>query len=230
MKTIKLSYDGYLTEKKLVQLFEDLEKQTNLIKIETNVKIEKYRGDIVINDYWLVEFDGYRHYSQSSVFTRDNNKDNIWEIIFNRKFIRIPYFVQLNTEAFNFYFKELIETFELNIEIDCNYPQGFIDKKALLPADFCSVGERKFLNDLCRMPISIYNQIWNSLIDLLEIKQAEEIFSLNLRETLGLEKMFNYLSKTYSDAFDLYNCFYKIKPGNKKITNKKKTKSKNKKK
>ena len=224
MKTIKLSYDGYLNEQKLIQLFKDLEKQTNLIKVETNVKIDRYRGDIVINNYWLVEFDGYRHFNQSSVFTRNNNKNNYWEIVENKKYIRIPYFVQLTTEAFNFYFKELIETFELNIEIKCNYPHGFIDKKALLPADFCSVGERNFFNILYKLPTNIHDNIWDSMIDLLETKQAQEIFSLNMREVKELNSIFKYLEKTYPDAFDLYTCFYTWRTNKKSKKNKIKSK------
>ena len=78
------------------------------------------------------------------------------------KVIRIPYFVQLNSPDV------IKEVFNIDVSIGFNdYPHGFIDEKCILPCDFCSLGIKKFLNDLIR-----FNSISNQIIDSLKTKIA----------------------------------------------------------
>jgi hypothetical protein len=205
MKTIKLSYEGYLTEKKLIQLFKDLEKQTDLIKIETNVKIDKYRGDIVINDYWLVEFDGYRHYTEADVIYRDRHKDFLWASHTDNydSVIRIPYFIQLTTQTFKDYFQDFLKKFKINVKIEQNYKHGFIDKKAVLPANFCSLGERIFISNLFSLKENVLKETLESLWDKLHEKDAIQIFPLILREIKEFNSFLTTAQTEIPESFQL---------------------------
>ena len=92
MKTITISYEGYLIESKLIDLFRQLSEQLDF-KYNTNVSILSvcttnkkvyYRGDLVVygNNYdYLIEFDGYQHYSQTSVMVRDTYKEVSWNML-----------------------------------------------------------------------------------------------------------------------------------------------------
>lgn len=76
------------------------------------------------------------------------------------KIIRIPYFIQLSTEVIKL-------LFDIDIDYEQNYNHGFIDKQALLPADFNSLGIDKFVNDMVKFSIC-RNQVYNTLIDKIE--------------------------------------------------------------
>ena len=90
----------------------------------------------------IVEFDGYGHYR--------NAEDTYWDKVKNEAYaklgymvVRIPYFVQPS--------KDTIRTlFAIECEFQAVYAQGFIHDEVLLPADFCSGGIDKFLEDLDR--------------------------------------------------------------------------------
>ena len=218
MKTIILSYRGYLTESKLIQLFKNLEKQTNNIKVETNISIsdeyKRYKGDIIINNYYLIEFDSYQHYTKSSIFERDSIKDTLWELQ-NKKVIRLPYFVQLTDEAFNYYFKDMIKSLNLNIKINSDYQHGFIDKKAVLPADFCSLGERRFISEINNLPENIASEIVNSMLVQLIItnKTIQEIYSLNMREISPFNDTINNLRETNPNIIEDFDIYFYLKTG-----------------
>jgi hypothetical protein len=221
MKKTILSYEGYLTEPKLIQMFKELEKQCSQIKVEINKSISKeykrYKGDIIINDYWLIEFDGYPHYTKSAVFERDDDKNYMWKDEQSKEVIRIPYFVQLTTETFNHYFKTLIDEFNLNIEIQSDYPHGFIDKKAILPADFCSVGERRFYKDIWNLPQNTFSDIINSLWNHLQDKTAVRVFSIYMRENKEFKWVIDKAKEFYpEDRFILFNAFYELRKQSKK--------------
>ena len=63
MNIIKLSYNGCLTEQKLIQLFNDLKEKwesqfKGILDVKTDVKVGKsYRADIIINDKYMIEFE-----------------------------------------------------------------------------------------------------------------------------------------------------------------------------
>jgi hypothetical protein len=91
----------------------------------------------------IVEFDGISHYQNINIILSDIEKDKDYSSL-GYRVLRIPYFVQLDkTTTYNIFGIALEE--ELY-----SYPQGFIDKKATLPASFCYNGLMKFEEDLKR--------------------------------------------------------------------------------
>jgi very-short-patch-repair endonuclease len=90
----------------------------------------------------LVEFDGFRHYTDSEkVFF-----DRIYSEHFERlglKVVRIPYFVQPCASTVKI-------LFDLDVEYPQKYPHGFQDENIVPPADFCCAGIERFLEDLER--------------------------------------------------------------------------------
>jgi hypothetical protein len=204
MKEIILQYEGYLTEQKLIKLFQDLSKEVN-IAIETNVKIGKrYRGDLVVNDKYLIEFDGYQHYTNANQFRNDLLKSSIWVQNNFNKIIRIPYFIQLTFETFNYFFKELINELQIKINIIQNFPHGFIDKKAILPANFCSLGIKRFYIELLTLPEQVYLKILESLINILEKDDPIKIFPLGMQDIQEFKQLFNYLINCAPEKFEFY--------------------------
>ena len=224
MNIINLAYDGYLTEQKLIQLFKDLKEEyegccKGFLDIKTNVKVGKrYRTDIIVNDKYMIEFDGYQHYTSSSCIERDGLKDATWELEKEEnRVIRIPYFVQLTTKTFNFFFKDIIENLNKTIEIKCNYEHGFIDKKAILPADFCTYGERRFIYEMQQLPSDVCGDIIISLINQLEKKEAVEIFPLNIRQLNDFNEVYECIKKELEyDPFENMNCYFQFSK-NKKV-------------
>lgn len=127
-----------------------------------NFPIGKYRADWFNPDLLLsVEFDGYRHYNDSLTQHRDKLKDSFLDSI-GVKCIRIPYFIQLSQDTIN-----SLLLFEGSFTDDWpqEYPHGFIEKTALLPADFNEFGVYRFISDMNRVSIRIRKEIINSLLD-----------------------------------------------------------------
>jgi len=136
----------YLTEDGLAKILEKICLETGNVFINRQVKIPPLnRMPFDIELLWLgkktfVEFDGYYHYQDAKTIYNDELKNNIIE---ENKYdlIRIPYWVQLDTESFKHYFN-------FDYEIKTSFPHGFIDSKALLPASFCRLGFLRFEKEL----------------------------------------------------------------------------------
>ena len=102
----------------------------------------KFRPDLLFPSLNLVvEFDGFRHYSEPKVILKDNEKTEVL-IAEGFKVVRIPYFVQLSKEVLNHLFDVELE------EYTQTYPHGFVDNKAMLPAAYCGMGVTRFMEDL----------------------------------------------------------------------------------
>jgi len=209
---IILKYEDYLTEKKMIDIFKQLQYHVN-IDIKVNVKIgQRYRGDLVINDKYLVEFDGYRHYTDTSTILRDIYKDALWlDLKEDNRVIRIPYFIQLDGGTLFNYFGELLEELNLSyedVEINNNYSHGFIDKKALLPANFCILGIRKFISDYNRSNKYVREIIANSLIKWVESKDLIEIFPIIAEEYDPFSGVLEMMREGMKEVdFSLYDYF-----------------------
>jgi len=136
-------FDEYLTEKSLGLFLLRFQKE---IIHNRNLTVEDFtfRPDYVIKDIKLVvEFNGYHHYTNPSQILKDKKKRIILEQN-NFTFVEIPYFVQLDEIVIKLLFSKFnIDTSKFN-----SYPHGFIDKNALLPASFCTLGVKRFYNDL----------------------------------------------------------------------------------
>ena len=90
----------------------------------------------------IIEFDGDSHYSKAQRIKSDIEKDEDY-ISLGYRIFRIPYFIQITTHL-------LKDIFDKNIPYKQRYPNGFIDPKAMLPADYCELGVELFKEDLKR--------------------------------------------------------------------------------
>lgn len=152
---------NYLTEKTLgiflesTQFFSNQNPNWIHDKIVPNSGINNrpdFRSD---NLKLIVEFDGFQHYTQSSYIIKDEIKDSTYSKM-GYTIVRIPYFVQLESRTISY-------LFGFNYEYKQTYPHGFIDKNAILPADFCELGIERFIKDLQRFSF-IKTEIIESLI------------------------------------------------------------------
>lgn len=107
----------------------------------------------------IVEFDGNTHYTQTKTIVNDEKKDRVYSGM-GYRIIRIPYFVQASK-----YIIKLL--FDKDVDIEQSYPHGFIDKKAILPADYCSLGLKRYNNDLVKFEL-IRKEINDSLINKVD--------------------------------------------------------------
>jgi very-short-patch-repair endonuclease len=158
--------DTYLTEERLGIFLHSHFKDVNIVKNQKVVNSgSKCRPDFQIpTKKLIVEFDGYNHYNNSKTITRDYQKDKIYSSL-GYTIIRFPYFVQLSD-------KTLSKSFETSLPVIQSYPHGFIDNKALLPADFNDLGIERFLKDLVKFDC-IYDDIIKSIVCKIEILGVE---------------------------------------------------------
>ena len=149
----------YLTEKNL----KDVLSYIFNTEIKPQARI-KYEDMTLIIDYSLVlphnqqlmfvEFNGPRHYTQTKTIMRDYFlrsyclKNNI-------RLVEIPYFVQLTNYNIAQYFGIDVEEHYLdknNLIVETNQLSGFLEKRIILPYDYCLFGMQRFCYDM--MPIS----------------------------------------------------------------------------
>lgn len=155
---------GYLTEEKLGNVLSSVYAGCTIIHNKAYTG-QKFRPDYhIVEERIVVEFDGYQHYTSSKNIIRDDRKDLIL-LNDNIRVIRVPYFVQLSTEVI----KELFGTEYTHIQ---TYPHGFVDKTAVLPADYCELGIDRFIKDLDRFGY-VRDEILNSLKNKIEIEHHD---------------------------------------------------------
>lgn len=151
----------FLTEKSLVEFVVDLYHED---EYATNKKIRDIdyscRPDYVnYTKKLIVEFDGFRHYNDAKTILKDQEKDKIFSDS-GYKVVRWPYFIQLSTSS-------VLHYLGIELSIEMKYPHGFIDSRALLPADFNSLGLERFKRELEELPRDIYLDIKLSLDELI---------------------------------------------------------------
>lgn len=123
----------------------------------------------------IVEFDGHRHYTDSKVILKDAHTEEVWKNL-GYITIRIPYFIQLSRDVINMVFFWRLGKDEYDIgEWHQAYPHGFIDDKCVLPADFCSLGLKRFLEDLNNFQAQS-DDIMKSLRDKCKDKSPLEVY------------------------------------------------------
>ena len=139
-----ISYEGYLDEIKLGQCLAEIFPDYEFIhdKAVPGAGISNrpdYRCEAL---KLIVEFDGYQHYCQVDVMYKDRQKDAIYAKM-GYRIVRIPYFVQLTTDVVAHYFGAT------DVDMQVDFPQGFIaDKGEKLPAEFCTLGIARFVDEL----------------------------------------------------------------------------------
>lgn len=154
---------GYLTEAKLYDVLvawvgeENVKKQIQVpgTRMRSDFEVYKYGG------YWAVEFDGDAHYRDPNVIHRDKVKDDISASL-GKMVVRVPYFVQLDTETFAHLFH--LDRFpeEPIFEIETDFPHGFHTTK-FLPSSFCPLGYGRLLHEYERLPLRVQRDIDESL-------------------------------------------------------------------
>jgi hypothetical protein len=152
----KIVIEGYLTQQKLaialVQFFAD-----DWLGHELKHPKSRRRWDMSIRTQTgihVIEYDGDEHYCNSLKVKADREKDRL-ALEMGWKVIRIPYWVQLDSETFSFYFasKAIIEQ---------NFPHGFITTKTF-PASFCELGVLRFQHELSCLPERVRQDVIRSL-------------------------------------------------------------------
>ena len=159
---MKYSYDGYLTQQKLKVLLSDIYGE-NLVQNEVRVPNTRMKWDFFIvnnnNKETIIEFDGDQHYRDSLVIQRDNRKDIIAKEL-GYDIIRIPYFIQLTSQMFYYYFN-------YKLEIETNFGHGYI-KSNVFPASYCQLGIVRYKKELLDIPNNVNNDIKKTLISKSE--------------------------------------------------------------
>ena len=154
-------YEEYLTEKKLGFVLSTLYQKEF-------IHDKKVPDSYILNrpDYrneklkLIVEFDGIRHFTNPTTIVRDIKKDTIYKEM-GYKVVRIPYFIQLNKIMINHYFN-------LKVDYDISFKQGFINNDIILPAEYCGLGVNRFKEIMKNIPSIIYKEILLSLYNKYE--------------------------------------------------------------
>lgn len=121
--------------------------------------------DFILPDLKLIiEFDGTLHYTKASQRINDIEKDEIASTC-GYTLVRIPYFVQFDLDVVQYYLGEYVDINSLSTFEFMKYPQGFHDTCAY-PADFCELGQHRFIEELTKLPQSCKNAIIENLLDL----------------------------------------------------------------
>lgn len=188
-----LNIHPYLSEKNLLEVLElifktPIQKQVR-IPLTNKTAIVDYVFNLPHNDQEVfVEFNGHLHYTQTNTIERDYMlrehcvKNNI-------RLIEIPYFIQLNLYTIPQYFGKDIEAYLENVTITTSQESGFLEKKIVLPYDYCVLGLERFLNDLT--PTSkvlcstiedtcIYEKTTQQIINSLKQRSENETGKLKL--------------------------------------------------
>ena len=166
----------YLTEKNLGNILNELFPDNDFIHDRSvpNSQNKRRRPDFRSDSRKLIlEFDGDSHYCKAQRIKADIEKDEDYRRLGYRIF-RIPYFVQLTTPL-------LRDIFDENIQFMQRFPNGFIDPKATLPADYCELGIELFKRDLEKFSYHA-DEILASLKNKVEEKKdIDLVLPLSLR-------------------------------------------------
>ena len=146
-----------------------------------------------------IEFDGPDHFTKANVIQAGFNKDEVLKEL-GYKVIRVPYFIQLDTEGIRYFFN-------LSVEFDYGFKHGFISKSVPLPANFCEQGIWKFKSIMYELKVAeengvakIFSQIKESLLNKIESSKLSgdtatiTVIPSYLLETFGLSSS-NYENK-----------------------------------
>jgi len=192
-------YEDYLTEAKLFDVLKTMFPQANIegqFYFEDNKRL-KYDYCVTTEEHrFLVEFDGNAHYTK---YPKTDIIKNDLAQIRQYDLIRIPYFVQLDTVAVDYYFGKYKPNKNWR---DPLYPHGFIlnSSNCSVPADFCYYGSARYLDELTNLPdfisMSIVNSFYTKKIDV-RLENPLECFSPSLKIT-EIERLKNTVSEYIS--------------------------------
>ena len=169
-----IEIDGYLTQKKLAGALSEIVGK-DWIGNELKLPNSRRRWDMAYRrgeHTTVVEYDGDAHYRDPLKIKVDNEKDAVATSL-GFTVVRIPYWIQLDTETLSHYFG-------LNAEVNQDFPHGFITTK-LFPGSYCEMGITRFQNDLESLPSGVYNEVVNSLRDRANECGVDYVLPSNLQ-------------------------------------------------
>lgn len=121
------------------------------------MRIKKFDFELRINNRKIfVEFDGYMHYTNANQIYKDNEYSEIAKK-HGYEVIKIPYFLQLDTEIFQTLFNVDLK----NTTILTNYKSGFWSYCTNV-ASFCSLGLNLFKKQINSLPNYALQEIYDS--------------------------------------------------------------------
>lgn len=159
-----MEFNNYLLEKSLGKYLKEIFKVEwihNRKFLNYNFRPD-YRND---NLKCAIEFNGYLHYTLAKTIIDDERKELIIRNS-NYNLIIIPYWIQLTSNVNQFLFKN-------SNDYSNGYPNGFISKNCVLPANFCSLGIYRFRKELESFPTKIQNEVIYSIKE--KIKELNDI-------------------------------------------------------
>lgn len=166
MEKISYHFKDYLTEASLG----DFLKVVFGDKLSCQVKIgKKMSCDYCItgpNSKLYIEFDGPYHYTSPVSAINDDKKKTIIQGELNN-IIRIPYFVQIDKTIWKSLFVPYLQYAGLidyrDVDITTDWEHGFISKKIVYPASYCSLGIARFKDEMNRFDKVLNDKIFKSL-------------------------------------------------------------------
>jgi len=164
-KEIKVT--GYLTESKLGDVLKEIFGTEN-VRSQVKVPGTKMRVDFEFSyngQVFQVEFDGDSHYRDIDVIFRDMVKGDTLPNL-----IRIPYWLQLNTDTFRALFTDGYGI-DPEVSITTDFPHGFISKDCVFPASFCEMGISRFLREVYTISSEVLCGVRTSLLDRVREKK-----------------------------------------------------------
>lgn len=120
----------------------------------------------------IVEYNGHRHYTQASTILADVEKKKMYENM-GYMVVEWPYWVQPDKYTVPALFHTSGRIFEQHF---CDFHQGFVSKKCILPADFCSLGEERFYYELSCLPTYTILQVLWSLENKKKLYGEERVW------------------------------------------------------
>ena len=154
----KYQTDKFLDEIELGKLLRHIFGEKEVIYNRGLPSNKRIRPDYRVESLKLIfEYDGPRHYTQSKSYFSDSIKDDEYKNA-GYRVIRFHFFVQPTVKVFN----RLAGTNLADDEFNFTYPQGFIDSRVVLPADFCHVGIERFEEEL-----SSFEEVANEIVESL---------------------------------------------------------------
>ena len=178
---IDITISDYLTEEKLGIVLSEMFPLYDILP-QFRVKIDK--GTLRIDYAFyinsklvLVEFDGFYHYTQSSVQDRDNRLKEYCaknDIIL----ITVPYFIQLNNSTKYMVFSDVIfSEFIPEVNFITDFAHGFIDSKCILPNDFNIGGVSRMMSELNGRYNEIKHEVQSSIINNIKFNVVDYDYS-----------------------------------------------------
>jgi hypothetical protein len=174
----KIAIAGYLVQSKLAAALSTIVGD-GWLGSELKLPSSRRRWDMayrLANKTTVVEFDGDAHYRDPLKIKVDVEKDAVAKSL-GYKVVRVPYWVQLTSET-------LLHYFELEAEIEQDFPHGFIKTK-LFPASFCELGAERFSREMVDLPETVRTAVCQSLRDRCIEHGVEYVLPKQLRHLSG---------------------------------------------